>query len=161
MASANYPWIAGPEQAPAVAALLCEFRDWWGNAEPGYEQMLDSVRHIMEGRDGEYLLAARPDAMTADDPVGVAQLRYRWSVWKTGYDCWLEDLYVRESARGMGIGRALVMGAIDLAQSRGCRRIELDVNEDNEAARALYAACGFSFEPKPPGRTLFIARALR
>ena len=161
MNSVGYPWIAAHEQAPAVAALLCEFRDWWGKDEPDDEQMLDSVEHIMGGRDGEYLLAAGPDAVTTDDPVGVAQLRYRWSVWQTGYDCWLEDLYVRESARGCGVGRALVLGAVDVASSRGCRRIELDVNEDNEAARALYEACGFSFEPKPPGRTLFIAQNLR
>jgi len=38
--------------------------------------------------------------------------------------------------------------------------IELDVNEDNSAARALYEACGFQTEPKPPGRTLFIGRPL-
>jgi ribosomal protein S18 acetylase RimI-like enzyme len=161
MSSDNRPWIAGPDQAPDVARLLCEFRDWWGNTEPDYDGMLDSVLHIMEGQEGEYLLAALPDAMTADNPVGVAQLRYRWSVWTTGYDCWLEDLYVSESARGVGIGRALVLGAADRAASRGCRRIELDVNEDNTAACALYAACGFDFEPKPPGRTLFIGRKLR
>ena len=161
MTSANLPWIAGPDEAPAVARLLCEFRDWWGTVEPDYEQMLDSVQHIMAGPDGEYLLAARPGAMTADDPVGVAQLRYRWSVWKTAYDCWLEDLYVRETARRLGLGRALVLCAADRAESRGCRRIELDVNEDNEAALTLYQACGFTLEPKPPGRTLFIGRPLR
>jgi RimJ/RimL family protein N-acetyltransferase len=53
-----------------------------------------------------------------------------------------------------------VGAAVRQARERGCRRIELDVNEDNAAARALYAACGFDFEPKPPGRTLFIARRL-
>jgi GNAT superfamily N-acetyltransferase len=139
-----------------VARLLCEFRDWWGSAEPDYEQMLDSVQHIMGRGDGEYLLAAN----AGGERVGVVQMRYRWSVWKTGYDCWLEDLFVRESARGRGIGRALVLGAVDRAASRGCRRIDLDVNEDNAPARALYEACGFSFEPKPPGRTLYIARTL-
>ncbi len=46
------------------------------------------------------------------------------------------------------------------ARERGCRRIELDVNEDNAAALALYEGCGFTLEPKPPGRTLFIGRAL-
>ena len=36
--------------------------------------------------------------------MGVAQIRFRWSVWKTAEDCWLEDLYVRESARRAGSG---------------------------------------------------------
>jgi GNAT superfamily N-acetyltransferase len=140
-----------------VAALLCEFRDWWGNSEPSDEDMLASVEEIIAGRDGEYLLAAAEDG----EQAGVAQLRYRWSVWKTAYDCCLEDLYVRESERRSGLGRALALGAADRARSLGCRRIELDVNEDNEAALALYRACGFTLEPKPPGRTLFIGRALR
>ena len=49
---------------------------------------------------------------------------------------------------------------MERARERGCKRIELDVNEDNAAALALYEACGFLTEPKPPGRTLFIGRPL-
>jgi GNAT superfamily N-acetyltransferase len=150
-------WIAAPAEAPAVARLLCEFRDWWGNAEPADEQMLASVTRIIEGGDGEYLLAA---TTAGGAPEAVCQIRFRWSVWKTAEDCWLEDLYVREAARRGGLGRALVDAAVARAQARGCRRIELDVNEDNDAAQALYGACGFTFEPKPPGRTLFAARIL-
>jgi GNAT superfamily N-acetyltransferase len=119
--------------------------------------MLASVRRIMAGSDGQYLLAA-PDE--GAEPAGVAQLRFRWSVWKTAEDCWLEDLFVREEARGSGLGRRLVEAAVQRAKERGCRRIELDVNEDNETAQALYVACGFSLEPKPPGRTLFVSRPL-
>jgi GNAT superfamily N-acetyltransferase len=158
MPSRSHPWIAGPEEAPVVARLLCEFRDWWRSAEPDDQQMLDNVRRIMAGGDGEYLLAA---ASGNGEPAGVAQLRFRWSVWKTAHDCWLEDLFVRDAARRDGLGRALVEAAVECARSRGCRRIELDVNEDNEAALALYQACGFTLEPKPPGRTLFVGRALR
>ena len=146
---------AGAGEAPVVARLLCEFRDWWGNSGPSDEDMLASVRRIMEGGDGEFLLG-----VFDGEPVGVCQVRFRWSVWKTAPDCWLEDLYVREAARRAGLGRALVEAALDRARERGCRRIELDVNEDNAAALALYAACGFTLEPKPPGRTLFIGRAL-
>jgi GNAT superfamily N-acetyltransferase len=51
---------------------------------------------------------------------------------------------VRESARGRGVGRALVEAAIGRARERGCRRIELDVNEANPAAHALYEHLGFS-----------------
>jgi GNAT superfamily N-acetyltransferase len=150
-------WIAYPADAPAVARLLGEFRDWWGNSEPPDADMLAGVRRIMEGGDGEYLLGAPG---VGEEPQGVCQIRFRWSVWKTAEDCWLEDLYVRDAARRGGLGRALVEAVVARARERGCRRIELDVNEDNQAARALYEACGFTFEPKPPGRTLFAGRAL-
>jgi GNAT superfamily N-acetyltransferase len=150
-------WRAGPGDAGAVAGLIAEFGEWWGSSPPPVDEITASVERISEGADGEFLLGSVGDASAA---AGVCQLRFRWSVWKSAEDCWLEDLYVREAARRSGVGRALVEAALERARERGCRRIELDVNEDNEAARALYVACGFLEEPKPPGRTLFIGRPL-
>jgi ribosomal protein S18 acetylase RimI-like enzyme len=34
------------------------------------------------------------------------------------------------------------------------------VNEQNEAALRFYESLGFTTEPKPPGRTLFVSRRL-
>jgi GNAT superfamily N-acetyltransferase len=150
-------WRATPAEAGVVARLIGEFGEWWGHPPAGRGEIRASVERIMAGGDGEYLLAA---AGEDGDAAGVCQLRFRWSVWKSAEDCWLEDLYVREAARGSGLGRALVESAFERARERGCRRIELDVNEDNAPARALYEACGFRTEPKPPGRTLFIGRPL-
>ena len=64
------------------------------------------------------------------------------------------------SARRTGLGRALVDAAVERARERGCKRIELDVNEDNAPALALYAACGFRVDWKSSGRSLFIGRTL-
>ncbi len=132
-----------------------EFRDWWQKGEPSDAEVRLAVERIMAGGDGEYLLAT-----VEDEPAGVCQVRFRWSVWTAAEDCWLEDLYVRESARRRGAGLALVEAAVERARARGSRRIELDVNERNRMALALYSAAGFSLEPKPPGRTLLIGRRL-
>ena len=148
-------WRAEEDELDAAAALLAEFRDFWGKSQPSMAEIRASAARILAGGDGDYLLAA-----AGGDPAGVAQVRFRWSVWTSAEDCWLEDLYVRESARRAGLGRALVEAAAKRATARGCRRIELDVNEDNEAAIALYEACGYTLEPKPPGRTLFMGRRL-
>lgn len=150
-------WIATAAELDTVAGLIGEFRDWWGKSDPPTTEIHESVERIHRSGDGEYLLG---DAIDGNGPAGVCQIRFRWSVWTTAEDCWLEDLYVRESARRGGLGRALVEASADRARERGCKRIELDVNEDNESAQALYQACGFSLEPKPPGRTLFMGRRL-
>jgi GNAT superfamily N-acetyltransferase len=147
---------AAPDETAVVARLLGEFRDWWGKDDPTDAEMEASVRRILESDDGEFLLAVDGRG----EAVGVCQIRFRWSVWTSAPDCWLEDLFVRESARRGSLGRRLVEAAVDRARARGCKRIELDVNEENAAALALYAACGFRREPKPPGRTLFVGRPL-
>jgi ribosomal protein S18 acetylase RimI-like enzyme len=143
--------LAGPEDVETVAGLLAAFRDWWGSSTPSDETFRATVAKLMDDPQTEYLLVG------AD---GVAQLRYRLSVWTGVEDCWLEDLYVRDAARGSGLGRTLTEAAIERARARGCRRIELDVNETNATAIALYASVGFAVEPKPPGRTLFLGMKL-
>ena len=149
-------WRAEPAEAAAVARLIAEFAAWYDNHEVGEDEIRASVERIMAGGDGEYLLGAVDDRA---DAAGVCQLRFRWSVWKSAEDCWLEDLFVREEARRSGLGRALVDAAVERARERGCRRIELDVNSANAPALALYEECGFQRDWKAPGsHSLFIGR---
>lgn len=150
-------WRADSGESATVASLIAEFGAWWGNATPPPRDLRASVERIMAGGDGEFLLGA---VAGGGEPAGVCQLRFRWSVWKSAQDCWLEDLYVREGARRSGLGRALVEAAVERAREHGAQRIELDVKEDNAPARRLYEACGFQTEWKGSGRTLMIGRAV-
>ena len=130
------------------------FRDWWGREQPSDEQFQAGVRRLLDDPNTEFLLGGEPAA-------GVCQLRYRYGLWYDGEDCWLEDLFVEEAGRGAGLGKALVETAIVRARERGCARIELDVNEANPAARALYESLGFeSWSDPPGGRNLFMRRRL-
>lgn len=146
---------AEPSDLDDVVRLIAEFRDWWGKSAPADAQIRLVAERLLGDPQTDYLLAVE-----GDRAVGICQLRYRLSVWTGADDCWLEDLYVSEAGRGRGVGRALVEAAAERASARGCKRIELDVNEQNEAALALYLSAGFTAEPKPPGRTLFITRSL-
>jgi ribosomal protein S18 acetylase RimI-like enzyme len=150
-------WLAKGQDVETVSSLIAAFRDWWGKDEPPDDQIRETARVLLADPATDFLLAARGDRGAAE---GVCQLRYRLSVWTGVDDCWLEDLYVADDARGSGLGRALVTAAVERAAARGCRRIELDVNEANTAALAFYERLGFTTEPKPPGRTLFVARKL-
>jgi GNAT superfamily N-acetyltransferase len=151
-------WLAGPDEADTVARLLIGFRDWYGRADPPDEAFHAGVSRLIGRPDTEYLLAsaASPDT----EPAGVCQLRYRHSLWTASEDCWLEDLFVDESARGAGLGEALVACTIDRAGARGCGRIELDVSESNRPAWALYERMGFSPEYKPPAPNVLMGLRL-
>jgi GNAT superfamily N-acetyltransferase len=133
-------WLAEHRDADTVARLMVAFRDHFGESWPSDNAFLAGVERLLDDRDSEFLIGA-PHADAP--PGGVIQLRYRWGIWRAGFDCLLEDLFVVEEARHSGLGRALVQGAIDRARERGCRRMELDTNENNAAARALYEGFGF------------------
>ena len=151
-------WIAQPDEAEVIAGLLVEFRDHLGSAWPSDNAFLASVERLLEDRDTEFLLATPDDD---SPPAGVLQLRFRLSVWRAAPDAWMEDLFVRESARRAGVGDALVTLAIERSGERGAKRIELDTNELNAAAFALYERHGFSTSSKGgSGRDLFLGRPI-
>src|SRR4051812_29657346 len=120
---------------------MTAFRDHLRLTAPSDEEMRAGVERLLGDPDTEFLLGAAGDNAP---PAGVAQLRFRFGVWRAGGDCLLEDLYVDESARGAGLGRALVEATLERARARGCRRVELDTNERNDAALRLYGSFGFS-----------------
>ena len=146
--------LATPEDAAEVARLMIGFRDWWSRTEPPDAAFEAGVPRVLADPNSDFLIAGEP-------PAGVCQLRYRYSIWTESVDCWLEDIFVEDEARGSGMGRALMEAAFARARERGCRRMELDVNEANPAAMALYDSLGFSSWSDPPGgRNLLMRRRL-
>jgi ribosomal protein S18 acetylase RimI-like enzyme len=150
-------WLAGEDEAGDVARLMAAFRDHMGSATPADDGVRETVERLVRDPATEFLLGAADEN---GGPAGVCQLRYRLTVWTGAYDCWLEDLFVEAGARRAGLGRALVAAAVERAVARGCKRIDLDVNEDNLNALALYRDMGFSTEPKGEARTLYAMRRL-
>jgi ribosomal protein S18 acetylase RimI-like enzyme len=62
----------------------------------------------------------------------------------------IRGLAVADSARGHGVGRALVRAAVEEARQGGFRRITLRVLGHNTAARKLYESEGFVVEGVQP-----------
>jgi GNAT superfamily N-acetyltransferase len=55
---------------------------------------------------------------------------------------YIEDLFVDESCRGRGFGRALLLYVARLAKERGCGRLEWSVLDWNEPAIRFYEKLG-------------------
>jgi len=61
----------------------------------------------------------------------------------TGIRAWIEDVVVDEAARGQGIGEALTVAALRLAEAAGARTVDLTSRASREAAGRLYERVGF------------------
>ena len=91
-------------------------------------------------RDTEFFIALGDTSMA----VGYIQQRYRYSLWLSGLEATLEDLYVSSDSRRLGVGTQLVQFAIESAREKGCKVIKVDTNESNRSAMDLYFKLGFT-----------------
>ncbi|UZE46766.1 GNAT family N-acetyltransferase [Rhodopseudomonas sp. P2A-2r] len=70
--------------------------------------------------------------------TGIVQYLYHRSSWTVGNYCYLQDLFVADGARGLGLGRKLIEGVYAEAKAAGCSRVHWLTQNDNAQARILY-----------------------
>lgn len=63
-------------------------------------------------------------------------------------DYYLADVAVDEQCRGKGIGTFILEESLELAREKGCKRVVLDVDLENEGALKLYERFGFKIFKK-------------
>lgn len=61
----------------------------------------------------------------------------------TGLKAQIEDVVVRENLRGKGIGKALVLKALELAKAKGAKSVDLTSRPERVEANSLYVSVGF------------------
>lgn len=74
--------------------------------------------------------------------VGMATYHAIFSTFLMRPGLWLDDLFVHESQRGRGIGRALIGQVACIAQQRGCARVDWLVDSANDNGKQFYRSMG-------------------
>lgn len=74
--------------------------------------------------------------------VGIALWFITYSTWTGKHGLWLEDLFVLDSERGRGYGKALMRALAGVCVERGYSRFEWTVLDWNEPAIAFYQSLG-------------------
>jgi putative acetyltransferase len=115
--------------------LIREYQRGVGTLEcfKGFEEELAALPGDYAPPRGRLLLA-----LSDGEPVGCVGLRPL-----DAKHCEMKRLYVRDSARGTGLGRTLTQRVIREARAIGYSTIKLDTLPSMAAAQALYQALGF------------------
>jgi ribosomal protein S18 acetylase RimI-like enzyme len=150
--------VADEADAEATGRLLHDFNEEFDEPTPSPERLARRIRELLAEGHTSVLLGWAPGSPGAaavpagGDPHGLAVLRFRPGIWSEALECYLAELYVVPAHRGAGLGRALMLAAIEHARERGADYMDLGTGEQDVAARALYESLGFSNrEGKPDG----------
>jgi GNAT superfamily N-acetyltransferase len=123
---------------PALLALIGELAE--------FERLAHEVA-VTEATLAAALFGPRPVAeaavaRVAGEAAGFALYFRNFSTFIGREGLFLEDLYVRPSHRGQGVGRALLAHVAAIAAARGCGRMEWAVLNWNRRAVDFYQALG-------------------
>ncbi len=116
----------------------CEFYE----TDPSDEALLGLSRALIEDpqREGVQLIARDPGE--SGESLGFATVFWMWSTTRAARIAVMNDLFVAPSARGRGVGEALIAACLELARERGAAMLEWQTAPDNRTAQALYERVG-------------------
>lgn len=70
--------------------------------------------------------------------LGMAHFLYHRSTTQIAPTCYLQDLYTKDQARGVGVGRALINAVYEEARTAGVSRVYWQTRDTNITAMRLY-----------------------
>ncbi|WP_422738998.1 GNAT family N-acetyltransferase [Micromonospora sp. WMMD729] len=125
---------------PAVIALLAD--DVLGKArdftqvDEAYERAFADI----SADSRNFLIVAEQDG----ELVGCLQITYIPGLGRHGAErSLIESVRVRSDRRGQGLGRELMVWAIDQARQRGCALVQLTTDKSRADAHRFYLSLGF------------------
>lgn len=125
---------------PIEAGERPEWEPLWRGYQTFYEVSLtDEVTETTWRRLHDFAEPMRVLGAYVDGALkGIAHYIFHRSCWTIGDYCYLQDLFVAESARGLGLGRALITAVYEKADAAGASRVYWLTHETNLAAMGLY-----------------------
>ena len=131
---------ATPDDAETLQDLILELAAYerlLDEAEPSVDLLREHLSE--EALTGCEALIAETEGGTA---VGFALFFHNYSTFLTNAGLYVEDLFVKATYRGEGLGFALLQRLATIAEERGCRRMDWAVLDWNEEAIDFYEEVG-------------------
>jgi GNAT superfamily N-acetyltransferase len=129
---------AEPEDVELIFSLIAQLAEY----ERAPEKVTGTVELLWRALFGPHPSAEALIAEVDGAPAGFALFHGTFSTWECRPGIWLEDLYVGESHRRSGVGKALLAHLAALTLERECARLEWTVLTWNASALDFYEQLG-------------------
>jgi GNAT superfamily N-acetyltransferase len=129
---------AGPHEMPLVLAFIRELAAY----EHLEHEVVATERDLAAALSGPRPYAEVVFACLDGTPVGFALFFHNFSTFLGKPGMYLEDLFVRPAARGLGVGRHLFAWLARATLERGCARLDWAVLDWNAPAIGFYRSLG-------------------
>jgi GNAT superfamily N-acetyltransferase len=126
------------DDVPAIRQLIRDLAEY--EKEP--QSAVVSEADLLRDGFGERPLFRVVMAEWEGEVVGFAFYFFNYSTWQGRPGLYLEDLFVRPSHRGHGIGKALLVHLAGVALRENCGRFVWQVLDWNEPAIGFYESLG-------------------
>ena len=126
------------DDVPAIRHLIRDLAEYEKEPESAVVSEADLLRDGFGDRPLFRVVMAEWDG----EVVGFAFYFFNYSTWQGRPGLYLEDLFVKPSHRGHGIGKALLVHLAGVALSENCGRFVWQVLDWNEPAIGFYESLG-------------------
>jgi len=124
---------------PSIKPLLLELMDAMDNTEDfDVEQSFENCGILIRDPAHHMLVAKDKDTV-----VGFVNFTTRKTIMHPRPSGLIDELVVSRSYRGRGIGKQLILAAIQRCRELECCEVEVSTEKSNTKAREFYLRCGF------------------
>lgn len=143
--------IANTGDLPELVGLLNELFTQDIEFEPDYAVQERGLQKIIGNHEVGEILILKVD----NKIIGMVSLLYTISTALGDRVAILEDMIISKEYRNSGFGKELLAEAIRFSKLKGCRRLTLLTDFDNDVAIKFYKGFGFSKSAMIPMRLVF------
>ena len=126
------------DDVPLIRALIAELAEYERLADAAVATDADLRAQLFGVAPAAEVLIGEVDG----EPAGFALFFHNFSTFLGKRGLYLEDLFVRPSARGVGLGKHLMAALARIAVQRDCGRFEWSVLDWNAPAIGFYRRIG-------------------
>lgn len=124
---------------PAIRRLLAELIDAMDDTECIDLRVATKIwEHLLKDARSHFVVAT-----ARGTPVGLIHFTTRQTVLHRSPSAMIDELVVTKEYQGKGIGKQLVLSAIERCRQLGCCEVEVSTEQTNLKARKFYTKCGF------------------